>query len=248
LLLGAVLGACAAPVVLRAAPLGAPTGPAPVARETAADVAARRRRELDELQRYDAAVLLAQMGVRVDWRAYPLEALLDMRLRIAKAAALRAQFGVAVDWRRYNWEQLDGVTRALAGLEAPRPAPEALRPAPEAPQPAAEAPRPVAETPRPRPEARVEELVTPTFVPLPARRDVAGDPDAVLSPTFTARRPPPVTAGDPDAVLTPTFAASTRWPRGGQGPDGLITPTFAPTRQTPASAPADSDALLTPMF
>jgi len=234
LLLGAVLGACAAPVVLRAAPLGAPTGPAPVARETAADVAARRRRELDELQRYDAAVLLAQMGVRVDWRAYPLEALLDMRLRIAKAAALRAQFGVALDWRRFNWEQLDGMTRALAGLETPRPAPEALRPAPEAP--------------RPRSEARAEELVTPTFTPLPTRRDDVGDPDAVLSPTFTARRPPPAVAGDPDAVLTPTFAASTRWPRGEQGPDGLITPTFAPSRPAPASAPADSDALLTPVF
>ena len=148
------------------------------------------------------------MGVTVDWRAYTLEALLDMRLRIAKAAALRAQFGVALDWRRFNWEQLDGMTRALAGQEAARVAPE----------------------------ARAEELVTPTFAPLPARRDVVGDPDAVLSPTFAARRPPPTVVGDPDAVLTPTFAARTRWPRGGQGPDGLITPTFAPSRQAPASS------------
>ena len=144
MLLGAILGACGAPVVLRAAPIGAPEGSAPTARarETATELAARRRRELDELQRYDAAVLLAQMGVTVDWRGYPLEALLDMRLRIAKAAALRAQFGVAVDWRRYNWEQLDGVTRALAGQEAARVAPE----------------------------TRAEELVTPTFAPVPARR------------------------------------------------------------------------------
>jgi hypothetical protein len=220
LLLGAVLGACAAPVMLRAAPLGTPARPSAQARETGADVAARRRRELDELQRYDAAVLLAQMGVAVDWRAHTLETLLDMRMRIAKAAALRAQFGVALDWRRYNWEQLDGVTRALAGQEAARVTPE----------------------------ARAEQLVTPAFASPPVRRDVAGDPDAVLSPTFAARRLPPATAGDPDAVLTPTFAASTRWPRGGQGPDGLITPTFAPARHAPTAGTDDSDALLMPVF
>jgi hypothetical protein len=216
LLLGAMVAASAVPVVLQAAPVGRPPADASAARAPeAAELSARHRRELDELQRQDTAAALAQQGVAVDWRAYPLEALLDMRLRVAKAAALRAELGIVVDWRRYDWQQMDRVARALSGRPGPRVA---------------------------------EELITPTFAPIPLRRAAAGDLDAVLAPTFAGRRSSPVAAGDPDAVLTPTFSARARRTRAGQGPDGLIVPTFAPVAQAPMRAPEDSDALLMPVF
>jgi hypothetical protein len=217
-LLGAMLAASAVPVVLRAAPVMSSRADASAVRapDPGAELAARRRRELDALQRQDAAAALAAQGVAVDWRAHSLEALLDMRLRVAKAAALR-QLGIVVEWRRHDWQQMDRVARALSG-------------------------------PQGRAEARAEELITPTFAPIPPRRGTSGDLDAVLAPTFAGRRLSPAAAGDPDAVLTPTFSARGRRMRAGQGPDGLLTPTFMPVAQGPLRAPEDSDALLMPVF
>ncbi len=213
-------GAVGASPAERSAPSAGPAAD----RETAGQVAARRRSELDELQRQDVAAALVQLGVGVDWRALSLEQLLDIRLRIAKVAELRTRFGIAVDWRRYNWDQLEGVRRALAGLEAPRAAPRSAANDPDA-------------------------VLAPTFAGRRTPATVAGDPDAVLAPTFTARRAPPAVAGDPDAVLAPTFAARLRPPRGSQDPDGLMAPTFSPVRRALATSRGDDpDALLAPMF
>src|SRR5262245_45099003 len=101
---------CVGGLLAGAVALAAPLEPvAPIAAQApavspAGDALARRRREVDELQRQDVAAALGQMGIAVDWRTTSLEQLLDMRLRAAKAAELRARFGIAVDWRRYSWE------------------------------------------------------------------------------------------------------------------------------------------------
>ena len=221
---------CAGGLLTGAVAVGAPSGaPAPIttpapAVQPAGDTLARRRREVDELQRQDVAAALAQLGVAVDWRTTSLEQLLDMRLRAAKAAELRARYGITVDWRRYSWERLEGVRRTLAGMEAPA-------------------------APAPRRAGGGDDVMRPTFAARPARRSTAGDPDAVLTPTFAAHpAPPPVVWGDPDAVLSPTFASRLRWPTPGQDPDGLISPTFAAVRRAPGHASSDPDALIAPLF
>jgi hypothetical protein len=177
---------------------------APAAQTEIGDAAARRRRELEVLQRQDAAAALAaQFGVNVDWRSRTLEELLDIRLRAAKAAELRARFGISVDWRRYSWDRMEAVCRALAGLETPAPTRRSVSPDSDA-------------------------VIAPTFA---ARRPAAGDardPDAVIAPTFAAHAR--WRAGqDPDGLMAPTFsrparALVARVPS--DDPDALLTPPF----------------------
>src|SRR5580765_3019977 len=68
------------------------------------EIEARRRDEIDALQRQDIAdVLKRRFGIDIDWRTMPLNRLVDIRARAAKAADLQQRLGVSVDWQRYSW-------------------------------------------------------------------------------------------------------------------------------------------------
>src|SRR4029079_17245847 len=109
----------AAPAVA-APPAG---GARPAARTTAADprpaeTDARRREEIDALQRQDVAEALKKhFNIDVDWRKTPLDHLLEIRLRAAKAAELQQRLGVSVDWQRYSWIELEALRRTLISFE-----------------------------------------------------------------------------------------------------------------------------------
>jgi len=94
--------------------VGAP--PSSHARPSEADV--QRRDELDAVQRQDVAdALRARFGITVDWKTTPLDRLLDIRLRAAKAADLQARLAVSVDWQRYTWVELEALRRTLLSFE-----------------------------------------------------------------------------------------------------------------------------------
>jgi hypothetical protein len=198
------------------------------ARPGEADV--QRRDELDAVQRQDVAdALRLRFGITVDWRTTPLDRLLDIRLRAAKAADLQARLGVSVDWQRYSWVELEALRRTLLSFEGG------------------------AQRNQPLPPPSVDALVQPKFKPLPARPDARGarssDPDAIIRPTFAVRPEPgrTVSGGDPDAVIRPTFAARRPSVPGAVDPDGLITPTFAPRRRFVPAAIRDPDDLIAPL-
>ena len=107
------------PVV--AAPPGAvrrPAAPAAARPGRPAETDARRRDEIDSLQRQDAAEALKKhFNIDVDWRATPLDRLVDIRVRAAKAAELQQRLGVSVDWQRYSWIELEALRRTLISFE-----------------------------------------------------------------------------------------------------------------------------------
>src|SRR5262245_31115946 len=114
------VGICAAPVL--AAPPGkgrapvAPSSTGPGARSPESD--ARRRDEVDVLQRQDVAdALKRHFNIDVDWRTTPLDRLIDMRVRAAKAAELQERLGVSVDWHLYSWIELEALRRTLLSFE-----------------------------------------------------------------------------------------------------------------------------------
>jgi len=196
------------------------------ARPSEGDV--QRRDELDAVQRQDAAeALRLRFGINVDWRTTPLDRLLDIRLRAAKAADLQVRLGVSVDWQRYSWLELEALRRTLTSFENGGQRNQPLVP------PSADA------------------LVQPKFKPGPARPEPnparASDPDAIIRPTFAARPEPRRRGGDPDAVIRPTFAARAARAPGTVDPDGLITPTFAPRRRFVPAAIRDPDDLIAPL-
>ena len=83
-----------------------------------ADTEARRRDEIDALQRQDAAdALKRHYNIDVDWRQTPLDRLIDIRVRAAKAADLQQRLGVSVDWQRYSWIELEALRRTLLSFE-----------------------------------------------------------------------------------------------------------------------------------
>jgi hypothetical protein len=233
-LLGA--GLCALPAL--AAPPGA--GKPPVANKKAvgqagarpADTEGRRREEIDELQRQDAAdALKRHYNIDVDWRATSLDRLIDIRVRAAKAADLQQRLGVSVEWQRYSWIELEALRRTLLSFEQYR---NADAPAAAAP-PSRAAPLPHAE----------DTLVRPTFKERPPiRAGRSTDPDGIIRPTFTGRVSAPAEVRDPDGVIRPTFAVRPRWSSVSGDPDGLIAPTFAPTRRF--AAIGDADDLIDP--
>jgi len=204
------------------------------ARPTEADV--QRRDELDAVQRQDVAdALRLHFGITVDWRTTPLDRLLDIRLRAAKAADLQTKLGVSVDWQRYSWIELEALRRTLLSFEQYR---NGNAPA------ATPLPRPLP-LPRDTPLPLTEDaLVRPTFKaypPVPAGR--SKDPDGVIRPTFSGRAVP-AEVRDPDGVIRPTFVVRPRWSSVSADPDGLIAPTFAPTRRF--AAIGDADDLMDP--
>ena len=90
--------------------------PPPAARP--ADTEARRREEIDALQRQDAAdALKRHHNIDVDWRQTSLDRLIDIRVRAAKAADLQRRLGVSVDWQRYSWIELEALRRTLLSFE-----------------------------------------------------------------------------------------------------------------------------------
>ena len=203
---------------------GAP--PPSHARPAEADV--QRRDELDAVQRQDVAdALRARFGITVDWKTTPLDRLLDIRLRAAKAADLQARLGVSVDWQRYTWVELEALRRTLLSFENGSQRNQPLPPSP------------------------ADGLVQPQFKPAPARPEAKtgrlADPDAILRPTFAMRPEPRRRSSDPDAVLRPTFAARQPSALGTVDPDGLITPTFAPRRRFVPAAIHDPDDLIAPL-
>jgi hypothetical protein len=243
-LLAAALSVSAAGAPVLAAPPGAGSGrdaaPAAGARARPGDAEARRREEIDALQRQDAAEALKRyFNIEIDWRTTPLDQLIDIRVRAAKAADLQARLGVSVDWQRYSWIELEALRRTLISFEAYRNGDAA----PTAP--AAAAPEPPSGRAAGQAGTGADRLVRPTFKGRPAGRGGrSGDPDGIIRPTFTAHAQPPTEAHDPDGVIRPTFAARPRWSPAGADPDGLIAPTFLPSRRF---APiGDADDLIDP--
>jgi hypothetical protein len=221
-----------------AAPGGADrrTSPAAVAgAPRPAETESRRRDEADAVQRQDAAEALKKhFNIDVDWRTTPLDRLIDIRVRAAKAAELQQRLGVSVDWQRYSWIELEALRRTLISFEHYRG---------DHPEPV---PAPVAASPRqPAPGGPdTDSLVQPTFkLAPPAKGPPTKDPDGVLRPTFSGRTPVYGTR-DPDGVLRPTFVGRPRWSTAEADPDGLISPTFAPYRRH--SPAGDADGLIDP--
>jgi hypothetical protein len=237
-LLAVALSVGAAGAVARAAP------PAAAGRREAANAGgaratspeARRREEIDALQRQDAAdALKRHFNIDIDWRTTPLDRLIDVRARAAKAADLQLRLGVVVDWQRYSWIELEALRRTLLSFEEYRN---------EGPAPAATTAAPPAEVAA-GPAADTDGLVRPTFKGrLEGRPGRSTDPDGIIRPTFAGRADGAGEARDPDGVIRPTFAARPRWSSASADPDGLIAPTFAPPRRF---APiGDADDLIDP--
>jgi hypothetical protein len=231
------VGVCATPVL--AAPPGkaratvAPSSGAAGSRP--AESEARRRDEVEALQRQDIAEALKRHhNINVDWRTTPLDRLIDIRVRAAKAAELQERLGVTVDWQLYSWIELEALRRTLLSFERYR--------GDGAQATAAATPRP----PEPLPASGADGLVRPTFKGRPAAAGGRSkDPDGIIKPTFTSRADAPTSASrDPDGVIRPTFAARPRWSSAGVDADGLIAPTFAPFRRF--SPIGDADDLIDP--
>ena len=238
LLAAAMLVVVSAPRA-QAAPPAAGRRPGPGAAPAGArpgDTEARRREEIDALQRLDAAdALKKHFNIDVDWRTTPLDKLIDIRARAAKAADLQARLGVSVEWQRYSWIELEALRRTLLSFEQYRNGETGAGTAPVTAQPS-----------EPSPSATTNGLVRPTFKVRPAgRAGRSTDPDAIIRPSFTGRTGASTETRDPDGVIRPTFAVRPRWSSAGGDPDGLITPTFLPVRRF---APiGDADDLMDPM-
>src|SRR5262245_24322767 len=84
-------GVGAAPALAAPYAAGHPAARPPAAGVArAADAEARRRDEIDALQRQDIAdALKRHYNIDVDWRVTPLDRLIDIRVRAAKAAELQ---------------------------------------------------------------------------------------------------------------------------------------------------------------
>jgi len=247
-------GLCVSPVLLSpvaaapAAPAGTarrPAAPRPAAKPArAAETDARRRDEIDSLQRQDAAEALKKhFNIDVDWRTTPLDRLVDIRVRAAKAAELQQRLGVSVDWQRYSWIELEALRRTLISFEEYRD--QQGPPVAAGSSPAVgRTPLPGAASPR-GPAAAVggDGLVQPTFkggtVGSPMRSARSADPDGILRPTFSGRADAPTLASDPDGVIRPTFVLRPRWSAFATDPDGLIAPTFVPVRRLSSMGEAD---------
>jgi hypothetical protein len=192
----------------------AKAAPATAAGDRSAAMDARRRAEQDTLARQDAALALARLGVAVDWRTLPLEKLVDMRMRAAKAAELRTDFDVIVDWRNHSWSELEAMREMLARFQrsANAAAAHGRQPAPAAVPPAS-------------PEGGDDDVMRPTFAWRPRPEHASADPDGVIAPTFSWRPVAHRGPADPEDVITPTFAPFRRRIRGvSSDPDDLIEP------------------------
>jgi len=239
LLAAAMFAAVQAPRVQAAPPdAGRRAGPgAATAGTRPVDTEARRREEIDALQRQDAAdALKKHFNIDVDWRTTPLDKLIDIRVRAAKAADLQARLGVSVEWQRYSWIELEALRRTLLSFEQYRNSETPATAAPVTAQPS---------EPSPSPSSSANALVRPTFkVRAAGRAGRSTDPDAIIRPKFTGRTEAPTETRDPDGVIRPTFAVRPRLSSAGADPDGLITPTFVPIRRF---APiGDADDLMDP--
>jgi hypothetical protein len=235
-----VVGVCAAPVLAAPPAKGRATVPpsAAAAGARSPESDARRRDEVDALQRQDVAEALKRHhNIDVDWRTTPLDRLIDIRLRAAKAAELQQRLGVSVDWQLYSWIELEALRRTLLSFERYRgesgPAPAAAAAPPSRPEPTA--------------SSGSDGLVKPTFKGRPAAAGGRStDPDGIIRPTFTSRPDAPANARDPDGVIRPTFAARPRWSSSGIDEDGLMAPTFAPFRRFAPIGDADEVMRPTP--
>lgn len=219
--LGVALGGAVASANAAEAAGGRATSvPAPAG--AAGSLAARRRREVDELRRRDLAQALSDEGILVRWQDHSLAELTEWRDRIAAARALHDQYATDVDWRAVSLANLlDMRLRAAKAaelqntyriavdwrgytwtdLERLRVSLAALHPAPA---PADAAPR-------------ITAWDADALAPFDPARPVARvpmnlyDPDAIIEPLFAAEawsavslrtgRPGRV---DPDAILAPS--------------------------------------------
>jgi hypothetical protein len=249
--LGALVLGASAGARLRAAPrtAGIAVGKPIVAGatvETDGDV--RRRLEIEDLERQDAARELHQRGVQVNWRDVPLRVLLDWCDRIDAARALVAQLGVDVDWRKHTLAQLwDIRLRATKTLELSSAFGvavdwrryswsdlEAMR-------------RTLVRLGRPRlPEDALVPLGTPR---VDGRVAWPQDPDSLLRPTFSGRaaRRISLRGPDPDGVLPPLFGSPPApIATAHRDPDGLLVPSFIPVRSGGRGRTGHPDAVLGP--
>jgi hypothetical protein len=170
---------------------------------------------VDALQRQDAAEALKRhFNIDVDWRTTPLDRLIDMRVRAAKAAELQERLGVTVDWHLTAGFELErsGGRCSASSSTAARGRRRGRRASPSG----AAAGR------------RRRRLVQPTFKgrPVPGRWR-STDPDGIIRPTFSGRPEPSASAR---AIRTASSGRPLRpgraGPSGSVDPDGLIAPTF----------------------
>lgn len=231
--------AVTSPVVaapLAAGPVAQKARPPGVDAEAEAEVHARRRLELEDLERQDAARELERRGVRVNWRDVPLAVLLDWCERMDAARVLASDHGVEVDWRNHTLAQLwelrlraskaaemastfgvavDWRRYSWADLEEMRRTLVRLR-----------------RTPVPE-----DALVGLERSP-PGAAEWPHDPDSLLRPNFSARsvRRVSLRGQDPDGVLAPSFTIRYAQAPARRDPDGLLVPTFVPARARSAKA------------
>ena len=237
--LGAALGGVVAPAEAAEPPVGHITREAAPVNGPGA-LAARRRREVDELRRQDLSQALADEGIVVRWQDHSLAELPDWRDRIEAARALHDRYATDVDWRAISLANLlDMRLRAAKAaelqdayriaidwrgyswtdLERLRASLAALHPAP--------------------PAAKVARIAT-------------WDADA-LAPFDPSRPVPrvPMNLYDPDAIIEPRFAAegwsavSLRTGRSGRlDPDAILAPSFE--KISPHFDRGDADELIEP--
>ena len=97
------------------------------------------------MQRQDVAdALKKHFNIDVDWRTTPLDKLIDIRVRAAKAADLQARLGVSVEWQRYSWIELEALRRTLLSFEQYRNGETPADTAPVTAQPSEPSPSPSA--------------------------------------------------------------------------------------------------------
>ena len=221
--------------------VGRPDAPAAAAVAHDGGAEARRRAEIDALERQDIAdALKRRFDISVDWRTTSRERLIDMRVRAAKAAELQERLGVIVDWQRYSWIELEALRRTLMSFDRDHTERGAVERGVGQRDPAGED---ASSAPSPLPPSD-DGLVRPTFsggsVANTRRRS---DPDGVLMPTF-GRPPPRIDARDPDGIMRPTFTARPRWTLAGADPDGLMPPSF--THWRPPAGTGEGDDLIDP--
>lgn len=230
-LLCAALGAALGGAVAQAGePPPGRTAREPANANASGNLAARRRREVEDLRRQDLALALADEGVAVRWQEHSLAELTDWRARIEAARALHVQYATDVDWRALSLANLldmrlraskadelqatyriavDWRSYTWSDLERLRVSLAALHPAPP-------------------PGDGLPQVATgdsDALAPFDAGRSSAAhgrraarvrmnlyDPDAIIEPLFAAeawsaasRRTGRLGRLDPDAILAPSF-------------------------------------------
>jgi hypothetical protein len=92
-----------------AAPVSSSPSPSSSSSSISGSLEGQRRRDLEDLQRQDAARALLRFGLNVDWQEHKLAELNDWLARVEVASALRGELGIELDWRTMTLVELNDV-------------------------------------------------------------------------------------------------------------------------------------------